>query len=162
MAFDRVQQRDTGPLRVLACAPLVFAALASAPHVTAEDQFDPKLTTCHMDYNLKGWSAIYKTAKGEGRITCSNGQAADVVLKATGGGLTVGKSEVIGGKGTFSQVRSIGELFGVYAAGEAHAGATKSSAAGAMTKGEVSLALAGTGAGVDLGISFGTFEIAKK
>ena len=37
----------------------------------------------------------------------------------------------------------------------------KSSGAQAMTKGEVSLALAGTGRGWDLGISFGKFTIKR-
>ena len=41
-----------------------------------------------MTFNLKGWSAFYKTAKGDGTITCSNGQKARVKIKATGGGRT--------------------------------------------------------------------------
>jgi hypothetical protein len=117
---------------------------------------------CEMTFELKGWSAIYKTAKGSGTIKCSNGQTASVSIKTTGGGLTFGKSEIVGGTGKFSEVRSIDELFGSYAAGDAHAGAVKSSAAAAMTKGEVSLALAGTGHGFDVGFSFGKFTIEKK
>jgi hypothetical protein len=51
------------------------------------------------------------------------------------------------------------ELLGSYAAGEAHAGAVKSAQAQVMTKGEVSLALSGTGRGWDLGIAFGKLTI---
>jgi hypothetical protein len=132
------------------------------PAALAEDPYHPKMTTCEIVYNLKGWSVIYKTSKGEGHITCGNGQAADVAIETHGGGLTVGKSEIIGGKGKFSQVRSIDDLFGTYAVAEAHAGATKSAGAQAMTKGEVSLSLAGTGQGIDLGFSFGGFTIERK
>ena len=46
-----------------------------------------------MKFDLKGWSAIYKTAKGDGTIHCDNGQSVEVSIKVTGGGLTFGKSE---------------------------------------------------------------------
>ncbi len=117
---------------------------------------------CTMEFSLKGWSAIYKTASGEGVITCNNGQKAEVTLEARGGGLTVGKTEIDEGVGNFSDVHDISECFGTYAQAEAHAGAGKSADATAMTKGPVSLALAGKGRGVDLGIAFGAFTIEKK
>jgi hypothetical protein len=82
-----------------------------------------------------------------------------VKLEAKGGGLTVGKSSIEDGKGQFSAVFNISELLGSYAAAEAHAGAVKSSQAQVMTKGEVSLALSGTGRGWDLGIAFGKLTI---
>jgi hypothetical protein len=119
-------------------------------------------TDCEMTFELKGWSAFYKTAKGSGTIKCTNGQTAAVTLKTTGGGFTFGKSEIVGGTGKFSEVQSIDALFGSYAAGDAHAGAGKSAAAAAMTKGEVSLSLAGTGKGVDVGFAFSKFTITKK
>src|SRR6266568_891850 len=116
---------------------------------------------CRMTFNLKGWSAFYKTAKGDGTITCDNGQKARVRIKATGGGITFGKSEIVGGTGRFTGARSINELFGSYIQSEAHAGAGKSADAQALTKGEVSLALHGTGRGVDIGFSFGKFTIER-
>ena len=112
-----------------------------------------------MTFNLKGWSVFYKTAKGNGTITCSNGQKARVTIQAKGGGLTFGKSEIIGGTGRFTGARNIDELFGAYVQSEAHAGAGKSADAQALTKGEVSLALHGTGRGVDIGFAFGKFTI---
>ncbi len=120
-----------------------------------------KLVECKMTFNLRGWSAFYKTATGSGRITCSNGQTARVRIRTKGGGITFGKSEIIGGTGTFTGARSISELFGSYAQSEAHAGAGKSGDVQAMTKGEVSLALKGTGRGVDIGFSFGKFTIER-
>ncbi len=117
---------------------------------------------CEMKFTLSGWSAFYKTASGNGLVTCSNGETARVKLTAKGGGITFGKSTITDAIGKFSEVNGIGEVFGTYVQAEAHAGAVKSSNASAMTKGEVSLALSGTGQGVDLGISFGKFVIEKK
>jgi len=114
---------------------------------------------CEMTFTMKGWSAFYKTASGEGVIKCDNGQSMNVKLNAKGGGLTVGKSTIEDGHGKFSAVKSMDELLGAYAAGEAHAGAVKSAQAQVMTKGEVSLALSGTGRGWDLGIAFGKLTI---
>jgi hypothetical protein len=82
-----------------------------------------------------------------------------VSLSAKGGGLTVGKSSIEEGHGEFSALGSVDELFGTYLAAEAHAGAVKSAGAQVMTKGEVSLALSGTGRGLDLGVVFGAFTI---
>ena len=53
------------------------------------------------------------------------------------------------------------ELLGSYVAAEAHAGAVKASKAQVMTKGEVSLALSGTGRVWDLGIAFGKLTISN-
>ena len=134
----------------------LFIALttASASHAAT--------TLCTMKFTMKGWSAFYSTANGTGSITCDNGQTAQVKLSAKGGGLTAGKSAIRDGAGKFSKVEDISELFGSYAAAAADAGAVNSAGAKAMTKGEVSLALSGTGTGMELGVSFGKFTIKKK
>ena len=121
-----------------------------------------RTTECTMKYNLKGWSAFYKTAGGAGMIRCDNGQKANVTLSTKGGGLTAGKTEIKDGIGKFSEVSSINELFGTYVSSGAEAGAGKSASAMAMTKGDVHLALSGQGKGVQLGVSFGKFTIEKK
>jgi hypothetical protein len=119
-------------------------------------------TKCRMKYSLAGWSAGYSTATGSGAITCDNGQSARVSLRAKGGGLTAGKSKIINGSGTFSEVSDISELFGTYASADVHAGMVGSSAAQVVTKGTVSLAFSGTGKGIDLGVTFGEFVIGKR
>jgi hypothetical protein len=119
-------------------------------------------TKCKMTYSLSGWSAAYSTASGSGTITCDNGQSAHSSLRATGGGLTAGKSKIVNGSGTFSEVADISELFGSYASADVHAGIVDSSAAQVVTKGTVSLAFSGTGKGIDLGVTFGKFVIAKR
>ena len=135
------------------------SSLSAAKGATTKDQGTS--VECEMTFNLKSWSAFYKTAKGDGTITCSNGEKARVKISAKGGGITFGKSEIVGGTGKFTGARGISELFGSYAQSEAHAGAGKSAAVQALTKGVVSLALAGTGRGVDLGFAFGKFTIQR-
>jgi len=120
-----------------------------------------KLTHCEMNFTLQGWSVIYKSYDGLGTITCDNGQKAKVAVRARGLGLTAGKSKVREGVGKFSEVASINELFGSYAAAGAQAGAVKSAEGTVMTKGEVSLALGGKGTGFELGVSVDKFTITR-
>ena len=118
-------------------------------------------TTCEMTFTMTGWSAFYKTSSGTGTIKCSNGQRAKVKVSSKGGGITFGRSKIKDAIGKFTEVDSINELFGSYGQGEAHAGAGKSAKASVVTKGDISLAIAGKGTGVDVGISFGKFTIEK-
>ena len=69
---------------IISCAGILLASgLAGTPAGAGS-----KGTLCRMTYSLKGWSAFYKTAKGEGSITCDNGQSMKVKVKASGGGIT--------------------------------------------------------------------------
>ncbi len=135
-------------LPLLALVALLLAAPAAAE------------TRCDLEFHLEGWSAFYKTAHGGGRITCDNGQSARIVIRTKGGGVTFGASKIVDGVGHFSPVSEISELYGDYATAEAHAGAGESKDAQVVTKGTVSLALSGTGHGINLGVAFGKFTIA--
>lgn len=139
---------------------LILAPVASSS-ATAADTPSEKKKDCDMTYSLKGWSAVYKTAKGEGSITCTNGETAQVAISVKGGGLTFGKTEIYNGKAEISGVGSIKDIYGSYAGMAAHAGVVKAGAVEVMTKGNVSLALAGTGGGVDIGIDFSGFTISE-
>jgi hypothetical protein len=143
---------------VIAVISLVVLILAC--RVSAGEASDGAKTKCKMTFTLQGWSIIYETASGTGHITCSNGQSATVALKVTGGGLTAGKYK-LRGKGEFSDVSGISELFGSYAAAEAHAGAVKSADAQVVTKGPVSLAITSKGSGFNLGVGFSSFKIER-
>jgi len=114
---------------------------------------------CKLRFSLTGWSAIYKHAEGHGVVTCANGLSMPVEIEAKGVGLTAGKTRVDNGTGRFSDVRTIDDVLGSYAEGEAHAGVVKSGNVQLLTKGTVSLALAGAGEGVDLGIDVGNFTL---
>ncbi len=133
---------------VLAVLLVVVAAPASAA-----------TTRCTMTFSLKEWSALYKKAEGRGVVSCDNGQTADVILEARGGGLSAGKGEIRDGHGKFSEVSDIHEVFGSYAQGDASAGAVRNAEATVLSKGNVTLGLDGKGTGWELGISFGKFTI---
>jgi len=143
-------------IHAFAASTLLAAGMIHAPLASAAGKTD-----CEMKFSLTGWAAIYKHAEGHGTITCTNGRSFEVDIVAVGGGLTAGKYKIEGGTGKFSEVYDTNELFGSYAQGEANAGVVKSGSAQALTKGNVSLALAGSGEGVDIGISFGKFTIRK-
>jgi hypothetical protein len=115
-----------------------------------------------MKYNLKGWSAFYKTAAGVGTIRCDNGQRADVRLSSRGGGLTAGRTEIRNGVGYFSRVSNISELFGPYTAASAGAAAGKAASAQALIKDNIHLSLIGQGKGYELGVALGRLTISRK
>ena len=139
--------------------PLVLAAALVLPAAFVSSSAQAATLTCKMEFSLSGWSAFYKTSAGDGTVRCSNGQTMPVHITAKGGGLSFGKSTLNNGHGEFAGVHDIKDVLGSYATAEAHAGAVKSSGAQAMTKGEVSLAISGTGEGWDIGIAFGKFTI---
>lgn len=137
----------------------IAGAIAVALVVGAAPGAARAATSCDLTFHIEGWSAFYKAARGSGRIVCDNGQTRRVALRVRGGGLTVGRS-ALSGRGDFSPVGDVREIYGDYANAEVHAGVVRSSTAQVVTKGTVSLALAGKGRGVDLGVAFGKFTIA--
>jgi hypothetical protein len=147
-----------GKIRNSSLVTALFLALIMAFGATVSEGAEIVKTSCAMTFNLSGWSIVYQTASGTGSIKCDNGQSSRVKLKMNGGGITAGKYQVRG-KGEFSGVYDISDIFGTYAAAEAHAGAVKSSDAQVMTKGGVSLAIKAKGRGVNLGVGFSGFSI---
>ena len=119
-------------------------------------------TKCTLTFDLHEWSVLYESATGTGKITCDNGQSASATIRSKGGGLSVGKFNIADGRGSFTDVSSIDEVFGKYLATERDAGASKAADAWVMTKDKVSLALAGTGKGWELGFSVDEFIIEKQ
>ncbi|MGC1550142.1 MAG: hypothetical protein WA777_16590 [Rhodanobacter sp.] len=146
-------------LGLTAALLLCAGGLASLP-VSPVHAADADLK-CHLKFNLAGWSAIYEHAEGAGIVTCDNGERSKVKINVVGGGLTAGKFRIDNGTGEISHVRSIKDVFGDYAEAGAQAGVIKSGTAQVLTKGTTSLALAGTGEGVDLGVSVGKFTITR-
>ena len=114
---------------------------------------------CNLRFQLTGWSAVFQHAEGTGTVTCENGRSVAVKINVKGAGLTVGKYHIDNGKGSFSDVHNIDEIFGDYASADAHAGAVKSAAAQVLTKGTVSLAISGSGQGVNIGVGISRFTL---
>jgi hypothetical protein len=144
-------------------AMLLGAALLGASSLAAvgtASAAQPDLD-CKLTFSLKGWSAIYSHADGAGVVSCANGQSMPVDIRIRGGGLTAGKWRIDDGKGKFTDVYKISDVLGDYAAASADAGVVKSSTAQVLTKGTVSLALAGTGQGVNIGIAGTKFTISR-
>jgi hypothetical protein len=146
--------KTTGIMKWVGAGILCLGTLGGARPAHAGPDID-----CRMHFQLSGWSAFYKTATGSGKITCNNGQSMHVHIRAEGGGLTFGKTEIDDGRGSFTGVYSIREVLGHYASAEAHAGAQVSADSQVLTKGNVSLALSGKGRGWNIGIAFGAFII---
>jgi hypothetical protein len=147
--------------RNMSIASLLVALGAIAFHpVNARAEGHAELD-CKLKFSLSTWSAIYKHSEGSGVVTCENGTSMRVTIIAKGAGLTVGKSQVDGGTGRFSDVHQMSDVLGSYAEAEAHAGVVKSGDAQVLTKGPVSLALAGHGEGVDLGIDVGELTLTR-
>lgn len=144
------------PLAVLAAVAFGFAI--AAPQRASAEEAD---LGCKLRFSLTGWSLIYKHAEGHGVVTCANGKSMRVKIESKGGGLTAGKSHIDNGTGKFTDVRKIDDVLGTYVKGDASAGAIKAGTAQVLTKGTVSLALAGAGEGIELGISIGGFTISK-
>ena len=103
------------------------------------------LTKCDLRFDLEGWSIFYKESHGRGVVDCDNGQRAKVELEVRGGGITFGRHEIVDGKGEFSLIANIDEVFGNYASAEAHAGMGASTGALVVTKGSVVAGALGNG-----------------
>ncbi len=133
-------------------------ALALALPAPAARAASPDIN-CRMDYHLTGWSLVYKHTTGTGVVTCDNGATMNVRLSARAVGATVGKWKIDNGVGRFSDVHNIREVLGNYAQANANAAVVKAAEAQVLTKGNVSLALAGGGEGIALGVDIGTLHI---
>jgi hypothetical protein len=138
-------------IAALACA---IGTMATPQARAADADIDCKLT-----YSLTGWSLVYKHTSGSGQVTCNDGHSMPVRITARAVGLTAGKWHIDNGTGRFSDVHNIRDVLGRYAQASANAGLAKSGEAQVLSKGPVSLALAGAGEGVNLGVDIGQFRI---
>jgi len=123
--------------------------------------YQAQATDCTIKYNLKGWSAFYKTMDGTGVVSCSNGKNATVKLSLKGGGITFGAFNIKDGAGKFSGVKSINDIYGGYFSIDGHAGAGKEVEGRTLPFKAVKLSMKGKGRGVNLGWSMGSFKISK-
>ncbi|HEU0197671.1 MAG TPA: hypothetical protein VFQ88_10715 [Nevskiaceae bacterium] len=133
-----------------------------------------------MDFNLRGWSAIYrhaigtvsvgdpnrkrtqlsrKTTNGSGTVTCTNGQVMNISVTARGGARSVGQYQLRNGEGTFTNVSGIGQVLGSYRRTPTGAVALAGGSSSAMTKGDIGLVISGEAVGWNIGVGFPSFTI---
>ena len=142
-------------MKTLLATSVLAIAMVAAPSVGARDAD----IDCKLDYQLTSWSLVYKHASGHGMVRCTDGQTLPVRITAQGLGLTAGKWKIDNGKGRFTDVHDIREVYGNYAHASASAGLVKSAETQLLSKGNVSLALAGGGEGINIGVEVGAFHI---
>lgn len=161
----------SGSVLVLVAGTAIACASASAKtpeEIDAGRDAKPVAQTqsaeisCEMAFTMSGSAAIVFKAEGEGVVTCDNDQREAVSLEVTGGGLTFGQTSIDEGKGVFSHVADIAEVFGSYAQAEVSAGAVDAVGAQAMTKGDVSLAITIERRGWSFGVSGAKFSITHR
>ena len=141
----------------IVAALLAVVALAQFPtQANADDAAD---LGCSLQFSLSTWSTLHKHSEGSGVITCENGGLLRVRIVATGAGLAGGKSPVDGGRGVFTDVHSIGEILGAYT--RPTEGARVKVSERVLSKGAVSLALAGRGDDAGLGVGIGEFILTR-
>jgi hypothetical protein len=141
-------------------APLLLAAavLAAAPIAASAAG---KELSCKLKFTSEEWSALYQSAMGKGTVACDGGTSMPVTISAKGIGLTAGKWRITEGTGTFTHVAKMDDVLGSYLSLSGNVGAEKAGTAPVLTKGQVSLALAGKGEGFDVGIAISDFKISK-
>lgn len=133
-------------------------AIALTPNLASAANKD---LSCQLAFTGNAWSAVVERGTGTGTVACSDGAKLPVAISAMGVGITAGKWSVDNGHGTFTHVRKIDDVIGSFAALAVDAGLGKSGTAQVLSKGTVSLALGGTGQGIDLGISVTEFKIER-
>lgn len=137
---------------------LALAMLAASATGVAKE---PDLH-CRLQFVSQDWSAVYASGKGEGTVSCDHGVTMPVTITAKGVGLTAGKWRITDGRGRFTHASRIEDTLGHYLSVGGNAGLAKAGTAQVLTKGRVSLALAGKGEGFDLGIAVTEFVIEKR
>lgn len=148
-------------MKKFAAILMVLGLVAGIPAMAKEKAPGKDDVKCEIEFTYKAWAAVYQSGHGDGSVKCSNGQTAKVVLKEKGGGLAAGKWQIDEGKGTFTNISDISEIYGTYAKAEASASAVAGGQAVALTKGDVSFVFTGKGDGWGASVSLGGFTVKK-
>ena len=143
-------------MKILPVVALAVALSAAVPTEAASTG-----TSCTLEFSSEQWSALYEHSEGAGTITCDDGSRMEVDIAAKGIGLSLGRWKIDHATGKFTRVKGIRDLLGNYAALGVNAGLVKSGTAQALTNGTVSLVLAGSGEGFDVGLTISKFRIER-
>jgi hypothetical protein len=157
---------------VAAAAALALASLVAgtgsvrAEEETGEKKMDEeKYISCTIHFEAEAWAFFVGRGKGEGHITCDNGQEADAVIKTSTFGIAFGKGEVDNGTGRFAYLTDIDQAFGRYEGSSATVAAGGTAAAGGLIKAgsKVRLGFYATGkGGAGISRNWGVVNIERK
>lgn len=135
--------------------------LAAALSLPASAQTADREVSCTLKFSSTQWSVLYERAQGTGTVTCDNGKKMEVDISAKGVGITAGKWRIDHGTGKFTHVAKIRDVLGTYAALSANVGLVKAGTVQVLANGKVSLLLAGSGDGFDVGVTISQFKIER-
>lgn len=140
---------------------IAIFGLAAFLSLSAYAQTAERAVSCTLEFSSTQWSVLYERAEGTGTVTCDNGKKMEVDISAKGVGLTAGKWRIDHGTGKFTHVAKLRDVLGTYAALSANAGLMKAGTVQVLTNDKVSLVLAGSGDGFDLGVTISQFKIER-
>ena len=134
-------------LSTMAVVGLV-AGYAHAEHHEKKEA-EPEYLKCEISFEYKSWAAFFGKGQGEGKVSCNNGQTADVVIEHKSIGVALGTSNVDHGHGDFAYVTDIDDVFGEYSGSGATVAAGATADVGGLIKrdSKVKLGFTGTGEG---------------
>lgn len=140
---------------------IAIVGLAAALSLPASAQTAKREVSCTLKFSSTQWSVLYEHAQGTGTVTCDNGKKMEVDISAKGVGLTAGKWKIDHAMGKFTHVAKIRDVLGTYAALSANVGLVKAGTVQVLGNGKVSLVLAGSGDGFDVGLTISQFKIER-
>lgn len=140
---------------------IAIFSLAAALSLSVSAQTADREVSCTLKFSSTQWSVLYERAEGTGTVTCDNGKKMEVDISAKGVGLTAGKWKIEHGTGKFTHVAKLRDVLGTYAALSANVGLVKAGTVQVLTNDKVSLVLAGSGDGFDVGVTISQFKIER-
>lgn len=140
---------------------IASVGLAAILSLSASAQTADREVSCTLKFSSTQWSVLYEHAEGTGTVMCDNGKRMEVDISAKGMGLTAGKWRIDQGTGKFTHVKNVRDVLGTYAALSANVGLVKAGTVQVLTNNKVSLVLAGTGDGFDVGVTISQFKIER-
>jgi hypothetical protein len=152
-------------LALVALVAFLAAGPAAADSHEAEAEKGEATIKCTLRFDSTSWSFLVSKGKGEGKVSCDNGQEADVVISSTSVGVSLGAEKYENATGKFTNVTDIEDIFGKYNASSAAMAAGGSAGAAGLIKkdGDVKLGMFGTGkGGAAISRSWGTVNIERK
>jgi hypothetical protein len=131
----------------------------------AEAETDEGSIKCTLRFDAQSWAFLISKGKGEGEVSCDNGQQAEVVLESSGIGVSLGAQKYQNATGKFTYVNDIEDVFGEYKASGASVGLGGTAGAAGLLKkdSKVRLGMFGTGkGGASISRSWGVLKLQRK